>query len=95
MPRFEAEEGFELSFNANPAPGLICGLEDHRFIRVNQDFLEMTGLSKEDVIGKTVDAIGLFSNCETGEDALPKLGEGRVIPTARRWSPFQTVVTGL
>lgn len=38
-PRFEAEERFERSFNANPAPGLICRLEDHRFIRVNQGFL--------------------------------------------------------
>lgn len=78
-PRFEAEERFERSFNANPAPGLICRLEDHRFIRVNQGFLEMTGFIKEDVVGKTVEAIGLFSNCETGEDALLKLGEGRVI----------------
>jgi len=78
-PRFEAEERFERSFNANPAPGLICRLEDNRFIRVNQGFLEMTGFSKEDVIGKTVDAVGLFSNCETGDDALLKLSEGRVI----------------
>jgi PAS domain S-box-containing protein len=78
-PRFEAEERFERSFNANPAPGLICRLEDHRFIRVNQGFLEMTGFSREDVIGKTVDAIGLFANCDTGDDALTKLDEGRVI----------------
>lgn len=78
-PRFEAEERFERSFNANPAPGLICRLEDHRFIRVNQGFLEMTGSAKEDVVGKTVQSIGLFSNCETGEDALHKLSEGRVI----------------
>lgn len=78
-PRFEAEERFERSFNANPAPGLICRLDDQRFIRVNEGFLEMTGFTKEDVIGKTVDAIGLFSNCETGEDALSKLDEGRVI----------------
>lgn len=78
-PRFEAEERFERSFNANPAPGLIARLEDQRFIRVNEGFLEMTGFTKEDVIGKSVEAIGLFSNCETGEDALLKLGEGRVI----------------
>lgn len=78
-PRFEAEERFERSFNANPAPGLICRLDDNRFIRVNQGFLEMTGFSKEDVIGKTVEAVGLFSECETGEDALSKLSEGRVI----------------
>lgn len=78
-PLFEAEERFERSFNANPAPGLICRLDDHCFIRVNQGFIEMTGYTKEDVIGKTVEALGLFSDCETGEEALSKLGEGRVI----------------
>ncbi|HEV2507139.1 MAG TPA: PAS domain S-box protein [Mesorhizobium sp.] len=78
-PRFEAEERFERAFNANPAPGLICRLEDYRFIRVNQGFIEMTGFTKEDVVGKSVDELGLFSNCETGDDALARLGEGRVI----------------
>ena len=77
--RFEAEERFERSFNANPAPGLICRLDDQRFIRVNEGFLEMTGFTKDDVIGRTVEAIGLFSNCETADDALSKLNDGRMI----------------
>ena len=78
-PRFEAEKRFESAFNANPAPGLICRLEDQRLIRVNQGFMEMTGFAREDVLGRTVAEIGLFSNCETGEDATEKLGEGRLI----------------
>lgn len=78
-PRYEAEKRFEKSFNANPAPGLICRLDDQRFIRVNQGFMEMTGLSQDDVLGKMVEEIGLFSNCETGDDAMIKLAEGRVI----------------
>ncbi|NRP88058.1 CsgBAC operon transcriptional regulatory protein [Ensifer adhaerens] len=78
-PLFEAEERFERAFNANPAPGLICRLDDLRFIRVNQGFVEMTNYAKEDVIGKTVDEMGLFANCDTGEDALAKLVEGRLI----------------
>lgn len=78
-PLFEAEERFERAFNANPAPGLICRLDDLRFIRVNPGFVEMTSYAKEDVIGKTVDDIGLFANCDSGEDALAKLAEGRLI----------------
>ncbi|ASW08901.1 helix-turn-helix transcriptional regulator [Rhizobium sp. 11515TR] len=78
-PLFEAEERFERAFNANPAPGLICRLDDLRFIRVNQGFVEMTNYAKEDVIGKSVDEMGLFANCDTGEDALAKLVEGRLI----------------
>ena len=78
-PLFEAEERFERAFNANPAPGLIRRLDDLRFIRVNQGFVEMTTYAKEDVIGKTIDEMGLFANCDTGEDALAKLMEGRLI----------------
>ena len=78
-PLFEAEERFERAFNANPAPGLICRLDDLRFIRVNQGFVEMTTYAKEDVIGKTIDEMGLFADCDTGEDALAKLMEGRLI----------------
>jgi PAS domain S-box-containing protein len=78
-PRYEAEKRFESAFNANPAPGLICRLDDQRFIRVNQGFMEMTGLAREDVIGRTVADIGLFSNCETGDDATQKLADGRLI----------------
>ena len=78
-PLFEAEERFERAFNANPAPGLICRLDDLRFIRVNQGLVEMTTYAKEDVIGKTIDEMGLFANCDTGEDALAKLMEGRLI----------------
>jgi len=78
-PRFEAESRFESAFNANPAPGLICRLDDERFIRVNQGFLEMTGYAREDIIGISVEELGLFSNCDTGEDALKRLHEGRII----------------
>lgn len=78
-PLYEAEARFESAFNANPAPGLICRLDDKRFIRVNQGFMEMTGFTREDVIGCSVEELGLFSNCETGQDALNKLDEGRVI----------------
>ncbi|QND46600.1 PAS domain S-box protein (plasmid) [Rhizobium lusitanum] len=78
-PLFEAEERFERAFNANPAPGLICRLDDLRFIRVNPGFVEMTNYAREKVIGKTVNQLGLFDNCDTGEDALSKLMEGRLI----------------
>ncbi|HEY0120314.1 MAG TPA: helix-turn-helix transcriptional regulator [Rhizobium sp.] len=78
-PLFEAEERFERTFNANPAPALICRLDDLCFIRINPGFMEMTGYARKEVIGKTVDQIGLFANCDTGEDALAKLMEGRMI----------------
>ena len=49
-----AEQRFEKTFNANPAPAVICRLSDLRYIKVNQGFLEMTGYNRDQVIGKSV-----------------------------------------
>jgi PAS domain-containing protein len=47
--QYEAEARFESAFNTNPAPAAIARLSDRRYIKVNQGFLEMTGLSREDI----------------------------------------------
>ena len=44
--RHSAEERFERTFNANPAPAVICSLADLRYVKVNQGFLEMTGYAR-------------------------------------------------
>ena len=40
-------------FPANPAP-VICRLSDLRFVKLNEGFLELTGLKREDVLGRSV-----------------------------------------
>ena len=75
-----AEERFEKTFNANPAPALICRLSDQRYIKVNQGFLEMTGYVREDVIGRSVYQLDVFENAEKRELAVTRLGEGGTIP---------------
>ena len=37
----EAEDRFERTFGANPAPAVICRLTDLRFIKVNEGFLQL------------------------------------------------------
>lgn len=75
-----AEERFEKTFNANPAPALICRLSDQPYIKVNQGFLEMTGYVREDVIGRSVYQLDVFENAEKRELAVTRLGEGGTIP---------------
>jgi len=78
--RFTAEERFERTFNANPAPALICRLSSLRYLRVNQGFMDMTGYRREDIIDQSVYAIDVFA-ASTGRDlAIERLGEGRTIP---------------
>ncbi|WP_431268042.1 hypothetical protein [Dankookia sp. P2] len=39
--RYDAEERFERTFNANPAPAAILRLLDLRYVKVNAGFLEL------------------------------------------------------
>jgi PAS domain S-box-containing protein len=78
--RYEAEDRFEQSFNANPAPAVICRLDDLRYVKVNQGFLEMTGLARDQVLTKTVYDIDLLRGAERRDLAKERLAEGRTIP---------------
>ena len=78
--RYEAEDRFEQSFNANPAPAVICRLSDLRFVKVNQGFLEMTGHQRDQVLCKTVYDIDVLREAERRDLAKERLAEGRTIP---------------
>jgi PAS domain S-box-containing protein len=75
-----AEQRFEKTFNANPAPAVICRLSDLRFIKVNQGFLEMTGHSRENVIGRSVYEVDVLENAERKDLAIERLNAGATIP---------------
>ena len=75
-----AEQRFEKTFNANPAPALICRLSDQRYIKVNLGFLEMTGYVREQVIGRSVYQLDVFENADRRDLAAERLGEGGTIP---------------
>ena len=75
-----AEQRFEKTFNANPAPAVICRLSDLRYIKVNQGFLEMTGYSRDQVIGRSVYELDVLEQAERKDLAVQRLGEGATIP---------------
>lgn len=77
---FSAEKRFEQAFAANPAPALICRLLDHRYIKVNEGFLEMTGYHSEAVIGRTVCEIDVLEGAKTRDHAVALLMSGATIP---------------
>jgi PAS domain S-box-containing protein len=78
--RYEAEDRFEQSFNANPAPAVICRLSDLRFVKVNQGFLEMTGHQRDHVLCRTVYDIDVLRGADRRDLAKERLSEGRTIP---------------
>ena len=78
--RFEAEERFEKTFNANPAPAVIARLSDLRYIKVNVGFLEMTGYEREAVLGRSVYEVDVMEGADRRDLAIERLTEGRTIP---------------
>jgi PAS domain S-box-containing protein len=78
--QFEAEERFEATFNANPAPAVICRLSDLRHVKVNLGFLEMTGYTRDAVIGRSVYEVDVLSGARSRDLAISRLNSGGTIP---------------
>ncbi|WP_293126894.1 adenylate/guanylate cyclase domain-containing protein [Okeania sp. SIO1I7] len=60
----QSEEKFALAFQASPDVITISKIADSRIIEVNDSFLEITGYSREEVIGKTGTELNLWVNLE-------------------------------
>jgi PAS domain S-box-containing protein len=76
----QAIERFERSFNANPAPALICRIADLRYIRVNQGFLDMTGYAREAIVGRTVYDLDVMEAADKREIGKERLAGWATIP---------------
>lgn len=77
--RYDAEERFEAMFQANPAPAVIVRVADHRFMRMNQGFIDLSGFSREYLIGRTLFEVDLFAGAERGEFVRGRIAAGEPI----------------
>ncbi|GAB3790214.1 PAS domain S-box protein [Dyella agri] len=75
-----AADRFERAFAANPAPAVILRLADSRYVRVNRGFLDMTGLTQEQVVGRPFHELDVLRDAEHREAALEAMREHRSIP---------------
>lgn len=76
----DAERRFERTFNANPAPAIICRLGDQRYVKVNQGFLDMTGYASNDLLGRTVYEFDVLARAQRRDFAIERLRDGETIP---------------
>ncbi|MDJ0553419.1 MAG: adenylate/guanylate cyclase domain-containing protein [Microcoleaceae cyanobacterium MO_207.B10] len=60
----QSEEKFSLAFQASPDIITISNLADGRLIEVNKSFIEVTGYSREEVIGKTGVELNLWGKVD-------------------------------
>jgi len=84
--QFQAEERFERTFAANPAPSLICRLSDQRFIKVNDGFLAMARFKRDGIVGRSLKETGLFFDAQWRSIAQGNLDQCECI------GPSETVI---
>lgn len=77
--RFSAEERFERTFSANPAPALICRLSDLRYVMVNDGFLEMSGYDRASVLDSSAYEIDVLEGADARDQAKLALRDGLTI----------------
>ena len=78
--QFDAEERFERTFGANPAPAIIVRLSDMRYVKVNQGFLELTGYTRDAVVGRSIHELDVLQGAEHRDTAIRHLHAGTTIP---------------
>ncbi|WP_306549331.1 PAS domain S-box protein [Desulfobulbus sp.] len=69
----ELEQRFERLFRHNPALMALSTADDQRFVDVNEAWLETTGYSLAEVIGRTASELNLFPCPEQQEQAAEQL----------------------
>jgi|HubBroStandDraft_1064217.scaffolds.fasta_scaffold00142_2 two-component system sensor histidine kinase/response regulator len=84
--RNRSEKLFMMVFQSSPDLMTLSTLEDGRYVDVNEAFLRAFGLKREDVIGRTRRAVGVWSEDDRRavfDDAPASLDQGRMISLAR------------
>lgn len=77
--RASAEERFERAFASNPAPALILRTGDFCYIKANRGFLQMTGYTSDDVVGRSLHELDILHDAAHRDDALAALREHATI----------------
>jgi PAS domain S-box-containing protein len=70
----EAHERFEHLFRFNPSLLALSALPDMRFSDVNDAFLRTLGYTREEVVGRSSEELGLFPEPEKQKQAAVELG---------------------
>jgi PAS domain S-box-containing protein len=71
----ESEEKFQKAFDTSAAGISITDLSDTNFLDVNYAFIQMTGFSKEELIGHNSQELRMITNIDKREEVLKEIRE--------------------
>ncbi len=75
----ESENKFSTVFRSNPVTLTLVSATDGRFVDVNDAFVANTGYSREEVIGRTAEEVGIFSDAGEYEQLQSRLQSGQPV----------------
>jgi PAS domain S-box-containing protein len=75
----ESEERFSKAFHSSPQPMSIATIEEGRYIDVNERFLEMSGYTRDEVIGHTSLDLNFWEGIYARAELVRPLKEGRSV----------------
>ncbi len=78
----ESEERFSKAFHSSPQPMSLTTLEEGRYIDVNDRFLEVSGYTREEVIGHRSLELNIWESPAARAELITPLKEGRMV---RNW----------
>src|SRR5919108_721617 len=77
--KWAMEANFEKLFRSSPNPILLSSLDDARFIEVNDAFCELLGYTREELIGQSSFALGVWVYAEERTNIVAELKAGRPV----------------
>jgi PAS domain S-box-containing protein len=89
--RKQAEERFTKTFQAIPIPVGIMRVRDRTFVEVNESFLQMSGLTRAEIIGKTSLEVGFATDMQQREHVYEELA---ATGSFRNWETVYRFKTG-
>lgn len=86
-PRKQAEDTFTTAFRLAPNTMTITDAETGNLVEVNDAFLQITGFTREEVIGKSATSLGLWASPSDRDEIIADLSKGREVKV--REYPFK------
>lgn len=77
--KWAMEANFEKLFRSSPNPILLSRLDDARFIEVNGAFCELLGYTRDELIGQSSIALGVWLYAEERTHIVAELKAGRAV----------------
>ncbi|MEN6462170.1 MAG: PAS domain S-box protein [Syntrophomonas sp.] len=70
-----SEERFSKAFSCNPDPISVMTLDEGRYVEVNDAWVNQTGYKRDEVIGRSVNELGIWLNLDERDLILKKVKE--------------------